>query len=159
MGLLRSSAVLGVATLALTSCAPDVLACTEIGAQQGLSFTVAGGPAAVADSLGVSVCTDDGCSAADVALHPGSTTTSETCTPDGVCSARSTPDGTLTGFATLALSEEEVDAEVTLRRVDGTTAVHTARVVPAVVYPNGRHCGGEAVQGSLVLDDSGLRAG
>lgn len=156
-GLLRVSVGL-CAILALTSCSAP-LQCTEIGAPRGLSITVAGGPAAVTESLEVSACTDDGCSSAEVELHPGSAITAETCTPDGSCSAAFASSGSLDGFATLELPEEEVDAEVTLRRLDGTTSVHVATLLPTVVYPNGRQCGGEAVQGSLVLDDDGLRGG
>lgn len=157
--LLRAAAVLCAVPLALSSCSSMGPACTEIGAQSGVSVSVAGGLATVTESLAVAVCLDDGCSTAEVDLQPGSSTTLETCTPDGVCSATATPDGTLVGFATVELPEEEVDADVTLRRSDGTTSVHTFTLTPTTVYPNGKRCGGGAVQGSLVLDDDVLRAG
>lgn len=146
--------------LALASCGAEPLPCTAIGASDGLSVTVAGGPAAVTRGVDVAICTDAGCSTVtDVVLTPGSTSASETCTPDGSCSATLIPDGTLGGFAPVDLPEGEIDAEVTLHRVDGTSSVHTTTVVPEIVYPNGKRCGGAAVQGALVLDDGGLRGG
>lgn len=157
--LLRAAAVLCAVPLALSSCSSMGPACTEIGAQSGVSVTVAGGLAAVTESLTIRVCLDGGCSTAEVDLQPGSSTTLETCTPDGVCSATATPDGTLVGFATFELPEEEVDADVTLRRLDGTSSVYTSTLAPTTFYPNGKRCGGGAVQGSLVLDDDGLHAG
>ncbi|BBE23826.1 hypothetical protein MN0502_27090 [Arthrobacter sp. MN05-02] len=91
---------------------------------------------------------------------PGSSVTAETCSPDAnSCSASSTPDGTLQGFADLDLPEQEVRVDVVLRGTDGSTDRHTATVLPTRVYPNGEQCGGDAVQGHLVLDDAGLRPG
>jgi hypothetical protein len=150
-------AVLCGLLLAVPSC--SAMSCTAIAALPGLSITLAGGPAAVTERLEVSVCTDDGCSATGVDLAPGSTTTEETCTPDGTCSAVSTPDGTLIGFAELDLPEREVRADVTVHQRDGRTDSYTATVVPAMVHPNGEYCDGGATQGRLVLDDTGLRSG
>lgn len=149
--------VAGVA-LALGSCPACSLPCTAIGALGGLSITVEGGPVSATERLELTTCTDAGCTTTDVALGPGSTMVSETCTPDGSCSAVSAPDGTLQGFAERTLPEEEIDAEVTLHHRDGSTSVHAATVLPATVHPNGERCGGGAVQGGLVLDDAGLRA-
>jgi hypothetical protein len=102
--------------LAVPSC--SAVSCTAIAALPGLSITLAGGPAAVAERLEVSVGTDDGCSTTGVDLAPGSTTTEVTCTPDGTCSAVSTPDGTLIGFA---------ERHRPLRESAGRTAEKTLR--------------------------------
>ncbi|MHA7287184.1 hypothetical protein ACX80I_12975 [Arthrobacter sp. MDT3-44] len=143
--------------LALPSCTAE--SCTAIAALPGLSITLEGAPAAAAERLEVSACTDDGCSTTEVDLALGSTTTEETCAPDGTCRAVATPDGTLTGFAELDLPEDEVPTGVTVHQRDGRTAAYTATVVPAMVHPNGEHCDGGAIQGRLVLDDAGLRSG
>jgi hypothetical protein len=150
-------AVLCGLILTVPSC--SAVSCTAIAALPGLSITLAGGPAAVTERLEVSACTDGGCSTTGVDLAPGSTTTEETCTPDGTCSAVSTPDGTLIGFAELDLPEGEVRTDVTVHQRDGGSTVYAATVVPAMVHPNGEYCDGGAIQGRLVLDDAGLRSG
>lgn len=154
------AAALCALVLAATSCTAEALPCTAVAALGGLSISVEGGPAAVAAGLDLTACTEDGCTTTEVMPTSGSSNAGETCSPEAnSCSVSPTPDGTLQGFAELDLPEQEVRVDVVLRGTDGSTNGSTTTVLPARVYSNGEQCGGDAVQGHLVLDDGGLRPG
>lgn len=91
-------------------------------------------------------------------LNPGAVTADESCTPDGVCSARSSPDGTLQGFLELpAISESPLEVTVTGTSPSGVVLpVRTVEFTPQSRYPFGEQCG-RFISAGVVLDAAGLR--
>lgn len=132
------------------------LACTEIGAEPGISVTVAENMADAIQDPVLEVCIDE-CRTYDLELRPGSETVDLGCDstePAGSCSASVRPDGTLVGFVSVdELAAEEVGVTV----ISGGKYYRTA-ATPEVVYPNGPDCPGQALQLSLTLDDGALTA-
>jgi hypothetical protein len=138
-------------------------ACTEIGAVSGVGLTVEQELADEVREAEIQVCWDGTCERLPLDLHPGERMIDLGCEsdqPDAVCSATSTPDGTLTGFAQLdTLPAGEVQVRVYTTRQDGMQ-VETDRlsVATETVFPNGEECPGEAQQLALTLGPSGLSA-
>ncbi len=138
-------------------------ACTEIGAVSGVGLTVEQELADEVREAEIQVCWDGTCERLPLDLHPGERMIDLGCEsdqPDAVCSATSTPDGTLTGFAQLdTLPAGEVQVRVYTTRQDGMQ-VETDRLSVATdtVFPNGEECPGEAQQLALTLGPSGLSA-
>jgi hypothetical protein len=138
-------------------------ACTEIGAVSGVGLTVEQELADEVREAEIQVCWDGTCERLPLDLHPGERMVDLGCEsdqPDAVCSATSTPDGTLTGFAQLdTLPAGEVQVRVYTTRQDGMQ-VETDRlsVATETVFPNGEECPGEAQQLALTLGPSGLSA-
>lgn len=134
--------------------------CTEIGAVDGVSVTVAAERASTVQSIDLKVCWDAGCAAPDLVLREGSTTTDQGCDSDGLCSASSSPDGTLVGFAMvpdLPEGQVEISAAVTDRSGE-TRTLEPISARAETVYPNGQQCPGQGEQLGLTLDNSGLHA-
>ncbi|AUI50748.1 hypothetical protein [Arthrobacter crystallopoietes] len=137
-------------------------ACTEIGAVSGVGLTVARELAGDVREAELQVCWDETCERIPLDLRPGQRTVDLGCEsdqPDAVCSATSTPDGTLTGFAQLdSLPAGEVQVRAYTTRQDGTQVeTEPLSVATETVFPNGEECPGEAQQLALVLGASGLR--
>ncbi|MGR0160532.1 hypothetical protein [Paenarthrobacter nitroguajacolicus] len=149
--------LVGTAAL-LPGCFAEPVACPAIGHVAGVSVAVA---ADYADSVGVlrlKACQDGLCTEKDLMLNPGATSVDQGCTPDGVCSATSSPDGTLQGFLELpALSENVLEATVTGTSPAGTALPSRALTfTPTGDYPYGEQCG-RVISAALTLDGEGLR--
>ena len=137
-------------------------ACTEIGAVSGVGLTVEQELADEVREVEIRVCWEGTCERLPLDLHPGERTVDLGCEsdrPDAVCSATSTPDGTLTGFAQLdSLPAGEVEVRAYTTRQDGRRIeTKPLSVATQTVFPNGEDCPGEAQQLALTLDPSGLR--
>jgi hypothetical protein len=138
-------------------------ACTEIGAVSGVGLTVGQELADDVRGAEIQVCWDGTCERFPLDLQPGERMVDLGCEsdePDAVCSATSTPDGTLTGFAQLdSLPAGEVQVRVYTTRQGGTQVeTEPLSVATETVFPNGEDCPGEAQQAALTLDPSGLSA-
>lgn len=158
-------ALFAAVTTGCHATAPVGRACTEIGAVPGVSVIV---ERAVVErvtatdqlTLSLRICQTD-CVEQPVELHPGSVSVGEDCPsddPDGSCSASSSPDGTLIGFADVAtLTAGPVQIGGTLEAGSGTTKLAQVTVTAETTYPNGRDCPGEAPQASVRVTPAGLR--
>ena len=158
-------ALFAAVTTGCHAAAPIGQACTEIGATPGVNVVV---ERPVADratdveplTLTLRICQAD-CAEQAVELHPGSVTVGEDCPsddPDGSCSASSSPDGTLVGFAEVAaLTAGPVRISGTLEAGATTTKLAQVTVTAETSYPNGRDCPGEAPQASVRVTPAGLR--
>lgn len=151
MGCIRAAPALTTAVLC-TACAgsgADPLACTEIGAEPGISVTVAENMAGSTAGAQLEVC-DDTCRTFDLDLQPGSETVDLGCDssePEGSCSGVVRPNGTLVGFVVVEqLPVHDVEVSV-LSEGQRFSATGT----PQPVYPNGPDCPGSALQLSLTL--------
>jgi hypothetical protein len=93
-----------------------------------------------------------------VVLHPGATAVDQGCSPEGMCSATSSPDGTLVGFLELpSLSENPLEATLSGMSPAGTALpVRTLTFTPKGDYPYGEQCG-RVISAGLILDGGGLR--
>ncbi|MGF4044456.1 hypothetical protein ACX800_15155 [Paenarthrobacter nitroguajacolicus] len=147
----------GTAAL-LPGCFAEPVACPAIGHVAGVSLTVAADYADDVASLRLKACQDGICTEKDLMLNPGATAVDQGCTPDGVCSATSSPDGTLQGFLELpALSESPLEATVTGTSPAGIALpLRTLTFTPTGDYPYGEQCG-RVISAALTLDEEGLR--
>jgi hypothetical protein len=154
--LLPSLAVLMV----LSSCTAPPLACTDIGAANGIGVTVVAELAPEIEGLTLTICRAGGCQEAPVELSAGSVTVGETCTgsaPDDVCSASSAPDGTTVGFVPVEdLAEESVAVTARYRRSGRSVSEGPVELTARGVYPNGPDCGPGGYQAAVRLSASGL---
>ncbi|MFC8039832.1 hypothetical protein ACFUOZ_10805 [Paenarthrobacter sp. NPDC057355] len=145
-------------TALLSACADVPVACPAIGHIAAVSLTVTADYVNQVGSLRLKACQDAACTEKDLMLNPGAVTSDEKCTPDGVCSATSSPDGTLQGFVELpSLSESPM--EVTVSGVSKTGAalpVRTVSFTPRGSYPYGEKCG-RVISAGVVLDTEGLK--
>jgi hypothetical protein len=156
------AALLVMVTGCGASTGSDGHACTEIGAVSGVGLTVEQELADDIREADMQVCWDGTCERIPLDLHPGQRTIDLGCESDqpyGVCSATSTPDGTLTGFAQLdSLPAGEVQVRTFTTRQDGTRVeTELLSVATETVFPNGKECPGEAQQLALTLGPAGLR--
>ncbi|NWL11188.1 hypothetical protein DM793_07735 [Paenarthrobacter nitroguajacolicus] len=147
----------GTAAL-LPGCFAEPVACPAIGHVAGVSLAVAADYADDVASLRLKACQDGICTEKDLMLNPGATAVDQGCTPDGVCSATSSPDGTLQGFLELpALSESPLQATVTGTSPAGIALpLRTLTITPTGDYPYGEQCG-RVISAALTLDEEGLR--
>ncbi|MBT2585302.1 hypothetical protein [Arthrobacter sp. ISL-95] len=147
----------GTAAL-LPGCLAEPVGCPAIGHVAGVSLTVAADYAPDVASLRLKACQDSLCTGKELTLNPGATAVDQGCTPDGVCSATSSPDGTLQGFLELpALSESPLEAIVSGVSPAGIALpVRTLTFTPTGEYPYGEQCG-RVVSAGLVLDGGGLQ--
>lgn len=159
---LAAVAALALAAVLVTSCRPEA-ACPAIGQAPVVSFTVDREYAPSVKTVHLKACQDGRCKEADLELVPGSTAVDQGCEPgpyggDSVCSATSSPDGTLTGMLmmeTLTATRIEVTATGT------DTAGHplpaqTVAFTPRAAQPFGGQCG-TFITAGVVLDAAGLR--
>ena len=149
--------LVGTAAL-LPGCLAEPVGCPAIGHVAGVSLTVAADYAPDVASLRLKACQDGICTEKELMLNPGATSVDQGCTPDGVCSATSSPDGTLQGFLELpALSESPLEATVTGTSPAGIALpVRTVTFTPKGEYPYGEQCG-RVISAGVMLDGEGLR--
>lgn len=158
MGHFRAAPVYTTVVLC-TACAgggTGPIACTEIGAEPGVSITIAENMAASMEDPVLEVCAAD-CRTYSVDLFPGTEAVDLGCDstePEGSCSASMRPDGTLVGFVRV---EELAAGEVGVTLISGDQH-YRATGTPQLIYPNGRNCPGEALQLSVTLNDGVLTA-
>lgn len=144
----------------LAACYPEPVACPAIARATGVSVTVAASYAGDVGSLRLKACQDGSCTEKELVLQPGSAAVDQGCSPEGVCSATSSPDGTLQGFMELpALSEAPLDATVSGTSISGAALpVRTLTFTPRGDFPFGEQCG-RIISAAVVLDAAGLRQG
>jgi hypothetical protein len=150
-------AVLTTAALS-TGCEPYAHPCPAIAQVTGVSVTVAADYAPAVGTLHLKACQDGGCTEADLDLRPGSASIDQGCTPDGVCSATASPDGTKVGTLMLDTITESPMA-VTASGFSPDRTALPARAVefrPRATYPFGEQCG-KFIVAAVTLDSSGLR--
>ncbi|WP_066287764.1 hypothetical protein [Arthrobacter sp. B6] len=150
-----------ITTTALTSGCyyyPYETPCPAIGQASVVSVTVAAPYVPQVAALHLKACQDGVCTEDDLELRQGSVSIDQGCTPDGVCSATASPDGTMIGTLFLdALTESPMAVTATGTSADGSALpVRTLDFVPRGEFPYGEHCG-RFVTASVVLDAEGLR--
>jgi hypothetical protein len=149
-----------ITTTVLTSaCYPYDVPCPMIAQASVVSVTVAREYAAQVKTLHLKACQDGACEEADLELYPGTVSVDQGCTPDGVCSATASPDGTMMGNLMLdSLTESPMALTATGTAADGSALPErTLDFRPRGDYPFGEHCG-RFVSASVVLNAEGLRA-
>lgn len=132
--------------------------CPAIAQATAVSVTVARDYVAQVASLRLKACQDGTCKEAGVELMMGSASIDQGCTPDGVCSATASPDGTKFGILMLeSLTEAPMAVTATGTAPDGSALpVRTLNFIPRGEFPYGEHCG-RFITASVVLDSQGLR--
>ncbi|MGO4804520.1 hypothetical protein AB4089_05275 [Arthrobacter sp. 2MCAF15] len=162
MRMQAAAAALALTAVVATSCRAEV-ACPAIAQATVVSLTVAREYAPSVRTIHLSACQDGRCKEANLELVPGSTAVDQGCEPghsggDGVCSATSSPNGTLTGMLmmdTLTASRIEVTATGT-DTAGNPLPARTAAFTPRTAHPFGEQCG-TFITASVVLDSDGLR--
>lgn len=141
-----------------TGCEPYGDACPAIAQVTGVSVNVAAEYAPAVGILHLKACQDGTCGEADLDLHPGSVSIDQGCTPDGVCSATASPDGTKVGTLMLeTLTESPMTVTASGTSSDGSALpVRNLDFRPRATYPFGEQCG-KFIVASVTLDESGLR--
>lgn len=158
----KSGMLLALLTTAALSSAcndyPVPAPCPAIAQATAVSVTIARDYAARVGSLHLKACQDGACKEGVVELFPGSTSVDQGCTPDGVCSATATPNGTMFGTLMLdTLTEAPMVLTATVTAPDGAALpVQTLEFRPRGEYPFGEQCG-KFVTASVQLDSEGLR--
>ncbi len=144
----------------LSACGPNASACPAIAQATALSITVSAAYAPRVGGLRLRACQDGACRETDVELRSGSSSIDQGCTPEGVCSATSSPDGTKVGTLMLEiLTESAMTVTASGTAPDGTALpVRTLEFHPQALYPFGQQCG-KFLSASVTLDDDGLRQG
>ncbi|MCT9871262.1 hypothetical protein [Paenarthrobacter aurescens] len=146
----------GTAAL-LPGCYPEAVACPAIGHVAGVSLSVTASYADQVGTLRLKACQDGTCTEKDVDLHPGAAAVDQGCSPEGVCSATSSPDGTLQGFLEMpSISESAIEATVSGTSPAGIALpLRTLRFTPKGDYPYGEQCG-RVISAAVTLDANGL---
>ena len=159
---LAAAAALALTAVLVASCRPEAV-CPAIGQAPVVFLTVAREYAPSVRTIHLSACQDGRCKDADLELNPGSTTVDQGCEPgptggDGVCSATSSPDGTLTGMLDMeALTASRIEVTATgTDTVGNPLPVRTVAFTPRTSYPFGEQCGSFITAG-VVLHATGLR--
>lgn len=156
----KSGVLLALMTTAVltSACYPYEMPCPMIAQASVVSVTVAPEYVAHVGTLHLKACQDGTCKEADLELYPGTASIDQGCTPDGVCSATASPDGTMTGMLMLdTLTESPMALTATGTAPDGSVLpVRTLDFRPRGEYPYGEQCG-RFVSASVELDAEGLR--
>lgn len=149
-----------MATTVLTGCYhfPVPAPCPAIAQATVVSVTVTREYAARVAALHLKACQGGVCKESDVELRPGSDPVDQGCTPEGVCSATASPNGTRLGMLMLdTLTEELMDLTATGTAPDGSALPErTLQFRPRAAYPFGEECG-RFITASVSLDANGLR--
>jgi hypothetical protein len=148
-----------ITTAVLTSaCEPYAVPCPAIAQATAVSVTVARDYVPQVWTLHLKACQEGACKEAGVELFPGSASIDQGCTPEGVCSATASPDGTMVGMLMLdTLTEAPMALTATGTAPDGSALpVRTLDFRPRGAYPFGEQCG-RFVTASVQLDAAGLR--
>lgn len=158
----KSGVLLALITTSVltTACWPSATPCPMIAQASAVSVTVARDYVPEVRTLHLRACQDGTCKEADLELFPGTASVDQGCTPDGVCSATASPDGTMRGMLMLdSLTEAPMSVTATGTARDGAALpVRTLDFRPSGAYPYGEQCG-RFVSASVVLDAAGLRKG
>lgn len=147
-----------ITTAGLASgCGPGAVACPAIAQATVVSVTIAADYAPNVDVLHLKACQDGTCKEADLELQPGSASIDQGCTPDGVCSATASPDGTKVGMLMLdTLTEALMTVTSSGHAANGSALpVHTLEFRPRAEYPFGVQCA-KFLSASVTLDATGL---
>lgn len=145
-----------------SACMPEAVPCPAIAQASVVALTVAASYVPEVEAVHLKACQDGTCREADLELMPGSTTVDQGCEPsagpDGMCSATSSPDGTLTGMLMMdVLTESRIDATATGTSTAGTPLPERRlSFMPRAEYPYGEQCG-KFITAGVVLDANGLR--
>jgi hypothetical protein len=149
-------------TASLTSCYyyEGPLPCPAIAQASVVSVTIPVSYVPQVATLHLKACQDGVCKEDAVELRPGSVSVDQGCTPDGVCSATASPDGTLTGTLFLdSLTEAPMEVTAAGTSPDAQSLpVRTLGFRPRGDFPFGEQCG-RFVTATVVLDAEGLREG
>ena len=150
-----------ITTTALTSGCyyfPYETPCPAIAQASVVSVTVAAPYVPQVGTLRLKACQDGVCTEDTLELRQGSVSIDQGCSPDGVCSATASPDGSMIGMLFLdALTESPMALTATGTSPDGSALpVRTLDFRPRGEFPYGEHCG-RFVTASVVLDAEGLR--
>jgi hypothetical protein len=149
-------------TTALAGCFPypPGAECPAIGQASVVSVTIPVSYVPRVGTLRLRSCQDGACKEDSVELRPGAVSVDQGCSPDGVCSATASPDGTLVGMLFLdSLTEAPMTVTATGTSPDGQALpVRMLEFRPRGAFPYGEQCG-RFVSASVVLDAGGLRAG
>lgn len=136
---------------------PGAAPCPAIAQATAVSVTVSASYAPQVAALHLKACQDGECTEDDVELHPGSASIDQGCTPEGVCSATASPDGTK--FANLflqTLTESPMSVTASATAPDGSPLpVQALDFRPRGDYPFGEQCG-RFITASVLLDAAGL---
>nr|WP_240720961.1 hypothetical protein [Pseudarthrobacter sp. NamE2] len=145
-------------TTGLAGCGPAAVACPAIAQATAVSVTVPEDYAPQVGSLRLKACQDGTCKEDFVELRPGSDSIDQGCTPDGVCSATASPNGTKVGMLMLdTLTEATLTVTSSGAGRDGAPLpVHTVEFRPRADYPFGEQCG-KFLSAGVTLESSGLR--
>lgn len=137
---------------------PGAVPCPAIAQATAVSVTVTADYAPHVGALHLKACQDGECKESEVELHPGSASIDQGCTPDGVCSATASPDGTKVGVLMLeTLTESPMTVTASGTAADGSALpVRTLDFRPRGEYPFGEQCG-RFITASVELDAQGLR--
>jgi hypothetical protein len=132
--------------------------CPAIAQASVVSVTVAAPYAPRVATLRLKACQDGVCTEDTLELRQGSISIDQGCSPDGVCSATASPDGTMIGMLFLdSLTESPMAVTATGTSTDGSALpVRTLDFRPRGEFPYGEQCG-RFVTASVVLDAKGLR--
>ncbi|WP_104044168.1 hypothetical protein [Arthrobacter sp. ZGTC412] len=136
---------------------PGAVPCPAIAQATAVSVTISANYASQVATLHLKACQDCTCTEEDVELHPGSASIDQGCTPEGVCSATASPDGTKLGVLFLqTLTESPMSVTVSATGTDGSSLpVRTLDFRPRGNYPYGEQCG-RFVTASVLLDADSL---
>ncbi|MEE2570266.1 hypothetical protein V1638_12790 [Pseudarthrobacter sp. J64] len=159
----RTAVLLMATTTALltAACSPQEAGCPAIAAAPVVSVTVVRDYVPQVKSLHLKACQEGTCAEGDLDLQPGSVSMSDDCNrdagPDSVCSATSTPDGTLIGMLMLErLTDAPVDVVLTGTGPDGAPLPELPHTItPIVSTPYGEQCG-QFISAAVNLDADGL---
>jgi hypothetical protein len=145
------------------ACQPLEQPCPAIAQASVVSLTVAPSYVSSVRSIQLKACQDGNCKEAELELRPGSVSIDQGCEtrnagPDAVCSATSSPDGTLVGMLMLdVLTESPIEATVNGTSPNGAPLPERfLTFTPKSDYPFGQHCG-KFLSASLILNVDGLR--
>jgi hypothetical protein len=132
--------------------------CPAIAQATAVSVTVAREYVAQVGSLRLKACQDGACKEDAVELFAGTASIDQGCTPEGVCSATASPDGTMIGMLMLESLTEAPMALTATGTTPGGSAlpVRTLDFRPRGAHPYGEQCG-RFVTASVILDAGGLR--
>jgi hypothetical protein len=158
MRILYGFFALGATAVLTSGCHFYEQPCPAIAQAPAVHLTVESSYVPFVQGLHLKACQDGVCKEAAVELFPGTASIDQGCTPDGVCSATASPDGTMIGMLMLESLTEAPMALTASGISPGGSAlpVRTLNFRPRGAYPYGEQCG-RFVTASVILDAQGLR--
>jgi hypothetical protein len=157
----RGPGLIAAGVVLLAGCrAPEVTACTEIGAPSGVNVTVEKRVAAEIRSVRLTICQGSDCQNHLVALAPGADTVDQGCSgtgPDAACSATAVPNGSKVGFVAAELRAGMINISAMVNRTGRQQKLGPIEVEAKVTYPNGINCPAGGNQAKVSIGADGLR--